>query len=509
MIFVALGIFLSRIAGLVRSRATAHFLGSSDAADALAAAFRIPNLLQNLFGEGALSASFIPAYARLHASDPKRADQLAGAVGAILALGVSLLVLLGVVATPLLVDLVAPGFDGGKRDLVVQLVRILFPGVGLLVLSAWCLGVLNTHRRFFLSYAAPVLWNGAIIAALLWGGAREGGEGIAVWAAWGAVAGSLLQFIVQLPTVLAVAPQLTHRHSGVGAEAREVFRNAVPAVVSRGVGQVSAYVDTLLASLLGTGAVADLTYAQTLYLLPVSLFGMSVSAAELPSMSREGGSGDPAALRTRIDAGLRRIAFFVVPSAVAFLLLGDVVAAMIYQSGRFGLQDARHVWAVLGGSAVGLLAATQGRLYNSAFYALGDTRTPLRFALLRVTLGIGLGTVAALYGPGLLDVDPRWGTAFLTATSGCAAWIEFLLLQRALNSRIGPTGLRAVELAKLWGIALLAGAIGWVVQQRLPTLGPIAAGALVLGAFGATYLGAAAALRFPMVASLRNFGRRL
>jgi putative peptidoglycan lipid II flippase len=271
---------------------------------------------------------------------------------------------------------------------------------------------------------------------------------------------------------------------------------------------VSAYVDTLLASLLGTGAVADLTYGQTLYLLPVSLFGMSVSAAELPAMAREGGGADPSALRARIDAGLRRIAFFVVPSAAAMLLLGNVIAAVVFQSGKFGIDDAHHVWAVLGGSAVGLLAATQGRLYNSAFYALGDTKTPLRFALIRVTLTVGLGAVAALYGPGLLGIDQRWGTAGLTATAGCAAWVEFLLLQRAMNARIGSTGLGLGDLAKLWSLALLAAAAGWGTSKVIPAMGPIISGALILGAFGLTYLGGAAVLKLPELASVTGIGRR-
>jgi putative peptidoglycan lipid II flippase len=509
MIFVALGIFLSRVAGLVRSRALAHFLGSGDAGDAVAAAFRIPNLLQNLFGEGALSASFIPAYAGLHARDPKRADQLAGAVGAVLALGMSVLVALGVLGAPWLVDLVAPGFDGAKRDLVVTLVRILFPGIGLLVLSAWCLGILNTHRRFFLSYAAPVLWNGAIIAALVWGGGSAG-ERVAIWAAWGAVAGSFLQFAVQVPTVLRVAPELTHSHAGIGEEVREVFRRAVPAVVSRGVGQVSAYVDTLLASLLGTGAVADLTFGQTIYLLPVSLFGMSVSAAELPALSREAGSGaapDHAALRARIEGGLRQIAFFVIPSAAAMMVLGQVIAATLLQTGEFGADDARHVWGVIAGSAFGLLAATQGRLYNSAFYALGDTRTPLRFALVRVTLTIIFGALAALYGPGLLGVDPRWGTACLTGTSGAAAWIEYALLKRAFAGRVGATGLPLGEVARLWALALAAAGAGWLVASRLHA-GPLTTGLLTLGTFGACYLGGAALFKVPQLASLAAALRR-
>lgn len=425
-----------------------------------------------------------------------------------MALAVSVLVLVGVLTSPWLVDLVAPGFEGEKRELVVRLVRILFPGIGLLVLSAWCLGVLNTHRRFFLSYAAPVLWNGAIIAALIWGGKSGVAETVAIWAAWGAVAGSGLQFLVQIPTVLRVAPELTHRHGGVGEEVRDVFRHAVPAVISRGVGQVSAYVDTLLASLLGTGAVADLTYAQTLYLLPVSLFGMSVSAAELPAMAREVGGPDTEALRKRIDGGLRQIAFFVVPSAAAMLLLGQVIAGVVYQSGRFGAEDARHVWAVLGGSAIGLLAATQGRLYNSAFYALGDTKTPLRYALVRVTLTVILGALAALYGPPLLHIDQRWGTAGLTATAGNAAWIEFLLLQRAMNARIGVTGLRFAELARLWSLALLAAAAGWGTNHLIGPHGPLFTGAIVLGAFGVTYLAGAYLLKVPQLASVARLLNR-
>jgi putative peptidoglycan lipid II flippase len=190
------------------------------------------------------------------------------------------------------------------------------------------------------------------------------------------------------------------------------------------------------------------------------------------------------------------------------LVLGQVIAGVIYQSGRFGVDDALHVWAVLGGSAVGLLAATQGRLYNSAFYALGDTRTPLRYALVRVTLTVILGALAALYGPGLLHIDQRWGTAGLTATAGNAAWIEFLLLQRAMNARIGKTGLRLGELALLWALALTAAAAGWGAGLLLPATRPLVRGVLVLGAFGVTYLAGAAAVRHPQLASLRTFGRR-
>src|SRR3954451_7918326 len=167
-VLVASGILLSRIAGLVRVRVFAHYLGNSPAAGAYNAGLKIPNFLQNLFGEGVLSASFIPVYSRLLSRGERdEARQGAGAGVSLLALITAVLVLVGVLITPALISVIAPGFEGEKREATIRLVRILFPGAGLLVLSAWCLGVLNSHRRFFLSYAAPVLWNLAIIATLL------------------------------------------------------------------------------------------------------------------------------------------------------------------------------------------------------------------------------------------------------------------------------------------------------------------------------------------------------
>src|SRR5437764_7884440 len=169
---------------------------------------RIPNFLQNLFGEGVLSASFIPVYARLRAlGEDEEASDVADAIATLLALITAALVLLGVLATPFLIDAIAPGFEGAKRELTIRLVRIFFPGAGLLVMSAWCLGVLNSHRRFFLSYTAPVVWNIAIIAALVSFGKKVTQFDLAVVAAWASVVGSGLQFAVQLPTVL----RLLHR----------------------------------------------------------------------------------------------------------------------------------------------------------------------------------------------------------------------------------------------------------------------------------------------------------
>jgi putative peptidoglycan lipid II flippase len=501
---VAAGILLSRLIGLVRNRVFAHYFGTSDAADAFNAAFRIPNFLQNLFGEGVLSASFIPVYARLRAEQRERdASATAAAVAALLGLTVSTLVLAGVLLAPWLIEVIAPGFEGEKRDATIQLVRILFPGAGLLVLSAWCLGVLNSHRRFFLSYVAPVVWNLAIIAALI--GSRDGiGQfELAEIAAWGSVVGSLLQFGVQLPTVLRLLGGL--RTGPLLAEpVARVVRNFAPVFIGRGVVQISAYVDTLLASLLPTGAVAAISYAQVLYTLPVSLFGMSVSAAELPEMSSATGTDAERAtyLRGRLEAGLRQIAFLVVPSVAGFIALGDVVTGALYQSGEFTPEMTLYVWIILAAASVGLLPSTLGRLYSSAFYALHDTRTPLRIALVRVALGIALGYVLALYLPAAAGLDARWGAAGITLASGLAAGVEYFLLRRALRGRIGGTGRDWGLLGRTWAAALLAVAAAWAVRALLPPLHPIPAAVLVLGVFGAAYLGLAALFGVPQARRL-------
>jgi putative peptidoglycan lipid II flippase len=499
-VLVATGIFLSRIAGLIRDRVFAHYFGNSDAADAFKAAFRIPNFLQNLFGEGALSASMIPVYAGLLAAGRQaEARRLAGAIFLLLAFAISILVLAGVLATPWLVGVITPGFSGDKRDLTIQLVRILFPGAGLLVLSAWCLGILNSHRKFFLSYAAPIIWNIAIIAALLGFGGTLTQYPLATIAAWGAVLGSGLQFLVQLPSALSLLRGLPPAVDTSAGHVRTVVRNFVPALFSRGVVQISAFVDEIIASLLPTGAMAALGYAQTLYLLPVSLFGMSISAAELPEMASATGTEAEVAhhLRERLTTGLRRIAFFVVPSAMAFLALGDVVAAAIYQTGNFTRADTQYVWAVLAGAAIGLLAATQGRLYASGFYALRDTRTPLRIAILRVVLAGMLAYFAAFWLPEFFHIDARWGVAGVTAASGCVAWVEFLLLRRALKRRVAAAGLPMSYLARLWFAAVLAAAAAWGIKISVPQVSPIIAAIAVLGPFGVLYFGITALLKIP------------
>jgi putative peptidoglycan lipid II flippase len=487
---VALGILVSRVTGLIRETVIAHFFGNSSVAGVFRAAIRIPNLLGNLFGEGVLSAAFVTVYSKLRAQqEDEEAEHVAAAIFGALALSCAALVAVGVLTAPLLIDFIVPGFKGDDRTLTIHLVRILFPGAGMLVMSAWCLGILNSHRQFLLSYMAPVAMNISMIAAAMVFGPRLYETQLVINLAWASVLGSILQFAVQLPRVLKLLPAFRPVLDISSENVRSVIRNFGPVSLSRGVVQISAYIDQMIASFLGPIAVSTLGYCQVISMLPISLFSMSVSAAELPALSSAIGTPDQiaAVLQIRLRAGLRRIAFFVIPSAVAFLVLGDILAGGLYQTGRFHHADAVYVWSALAGSAVGLLATSLGRLYSSAFYALLDTRTPLRFALIRVLLTATLGYIFALRIPHWIDIDPKWGVAGLTASAGIAGWVEFALLRHALAERVGNTALPPDFILKLWSVAFLGAGLGYFIKELLGTVHPLFLAMLVLPVYGTVY----------------------
>jgi len=368
-----------------------------------------------------------------------------------------------------------------------------------------------------------------MIGTLIIFGRKDSQEQLVIALAWGSVLGSFLQLGVQLPFVFRHGGRIRFLLKATESNVREVFRNLGPVLISRGVVQLSAYIDGMIASYLGAAAVASLGYAQTIYLLPISLFGMAVAAAELPEMSAGADESDAAKakLRGRLKIGRQRIAFFVIPSAVAFLFLGRYMIAALYQSGRFGLEDTLYVWYVLIGSVVGLLAATWGRLYSSAFYALRDTKTPLRFAVIRVVLTIVLGLLFAFplrpwivwlitHTPGmrlptLANIELGLGAVGLTGSAGMAGWVEFILLKKALERRIGESRIERFYLLKIWGAALFSAgsavAFGKFVLPIITTSLPVFLAraqllALIpLSVFGVVYLVLTALLK---VSTLRR-----
>jgi putative peptidoglycan lipid II flippase len=526
---VAAGILLSRFAGLLREIVTARFLGTGLGAEAFKAALRIPNLLQNLLGEGVLSASFVPVYSKALAEGrEEEAGRLAGAIAGLLLAVTALLVLVGVVFAAPVTRLFVPGFIPGteKFELTVSLVRIVTPGIGALVLSAWCLGVLNSHGRFFLSYVAPVLWNVAIIGAVTGTALLITTDEIALATAmaWGALAGSLLQLGVQLPTVLKSAEGLRLTASLSVPGVRTVVNRFGHVVAGRGGVQLASYADLIATSLLAAGALVALGYAQVLYLLPVALFGMSAAAAELPTLSTMDQSDRPR-LVARLDDGLGRIAFFVVPSAVAFLVAGDQVVTLVYLGGRTSADAVVQVGAILSVLSLGLLASTSSRLLQSALYGAGDTRSPAIYAVIRVVVGLMIGITlmfpfdaigASAAGFAVVDdvrfFQPapaelrdqaesllRLGAAGLALGGAVGAWLELALLRIRVRILFGRVRLGGPHARAITVAGIGAAVIGVLVQLllRASELAPRVEALIVLLLIGASYVAITRLARVP------------
>ncbi len=499
---VTAGIVLSRLAGLARQRVAAHYLGTSKWADVLAAGFRVGNITQNLLGEGTLSASFIPVYAKLRAEGRTReakhfALSVLGLLGALVVLASAV----GVLAAPWLAQLVAAGFDEDRLAITTRVVRVAFPMTALLVLSAWALGVLNAHRRFFLPYAAPVLWSLAQIVAMIAAGSFFGveGEGLAMAVAWGALAGAVLQLIVLLPTARhllgGLRPAFDRRDPGV----REASRRLPGALLGRGVVQLSGLVDTLLVSFLGPGANATFNYAQTIYLLPMSLLGTGEAAAALPEMSSDTAEPDldarNRALAAKLGASLARIAAVALPATAVLAIFGHELVALLLQTGSFDDDSTQRVATVLGAYGFALLGNASVRVLATTCYALGDTRTPARYAIVRVIAS----TVVSLALMGPLDV------VGVVLGAVAAAWIEALMLAYRVRATIGGLGLAKLRVGLLVALTALTVGPGLAVRHVLPRLpspfGPL----VVLGTVGLAFVVAASALGlFDVRAMLRR-----
>ena len=455
----AAGIGLSRFSGVARSVLVTNILGIGLIGDAFAAAQRVPNILQNLFGEGALSAAFVPEYSRLLESDPKEAGKLAGGILSFLLCLVAGLTAVAFLATEPITRSIAWGFTGERFDLTVQLVRIIILGTAVLVMSAWCLAILNSHGRFFLGYAAPVAWNICqIIVLIVLAISEVTGSTAAEALAWALVIGSLIQVLIQIPTVLRGNRNIRFNLLWKEPSTALVLRRFVPAVAGRGALQLSSFMDLALASLLSIGAASALAAAQAIYLLPVALIATSIVAVELPELSR---SPDTATIHERVNKRLLQMLWLVGPILALYLAAGAPIADFLFNLG--GLRnsidpgDLTVIGFALGAYALGLPALLSSRLLQSVCFSTGDTTTPSRIALARVLLSAGLGLVLMfqfeqvvvinqtlvgfgdwnfVWGPlpdaarNAQQLPPRLGPVGLALGSAIGAWFEFWWLRK-------------------------------------------------------------------------------
>ena len=461
---VAGGIFLSRLTGLARDVAVAAFLGTKLSADAYWAALKIPNIIRNLLGEGTLSAAFVPVYSeQLHQDTelPAAAPRLASSVLGLVLIVAMLLSALGVLLAPWITGALLGGSDAATRILATSLVRILFPMSGVLMLGAWCLGVLNSHDRYFLPFVAPVLWNLAQVTGLLLA-ARLGTASLAHALAWSALVGSVLQVGIQLPQAFRLSGARRPAWEFHWEPMRRVAKNTLPVISSQGIFQVSSLVDLALASLAGSGALAALGYSQRLLYLPISLFGISVAAASLPAMSRQ---ATAEIVRARLVNGFFQITFFVLPAAVLLLLFGDLIVAVVYQRREFAADSTSLVAAVLAAYSLGLVAMSSMKLFASGFHALQDTTTPMRIALVSVGIGVAISVTLTLLlrqaGFG------AYSAVGLALGGACGSWLNLILHWSMLSRRIGhlfdAAALRAV--VRL-GVAVLVAAASAVLVRN-------------------------------------------
>ena len=391
-IIVGAGILLSRLSGLVRELIFAGLLGTRVAADAFKAALQIPGLLQNILGEGTLSASFIPTYSRLiDGNDDKDEPGLvAGTIVTLLGLLTSAIVIIGILAARPMSKVLLPLLPDETFELTVNLVRIMWAGLGFIVLSSWCLGVLNAHRKFFLSFGAPILWNAAqIIFALLAWAQGWSDASIAKAAAWGVLVGGALQFLIQIPLVIKVSPSIKLGVKKGSDAVREIISKFFPAVMGRGVIQFSGFLDLFLAGFLATGAFTALSLAQIIYMLPIGLFVMSIISADLPEFSRD--RDNISAVTTRFITSSERISFYLVFSSIAFIAMGEPLIDFLFERGKFTSEDTLYIWIVLAAYSLGLYATGMSRLYQNLCYSYGDVKGPARLAGLRVLVAGSVG----------------------------------------------------------------------------------------------------------------------
>ena len=496
-LIIGAGILLSRLSGLIRELIFAGLLGTRVAADAFKAALQIPGLLQNILGEGTLSASFIPAYSRL--IDGQENDDepglVAGTIVTLLGLVTSVIVIVGILAARPMTKVLLPLLPDETFDLTVNLVRIMWAGLGFIVLSSWCLGVLNAHRKFFLSFAAPILWNAAqIVFALLAWAQGWSDASVAKAAAWGVLVGGALQFLVQIPVVMRVSPSIRLGVKRGSKAVREIVSKFFPAVMGRGVIQFSGFLDLFLAGFLATGAFTALSLAQIIYMLPIGLFVMSIISADLPEFSRD--RDDISAMTTRFITSSERIGFYLIFSSIAFITMGEPLVDFLFERGKFTSEDTLYIWIVLAAYSLGLYATGMSRLYQNLCYSFGDVKGPARLAGLRVLVAGFVGFLlmfqldrVAIDGNSIirigdfpsfsplpefaraLDTTPQpLGALGLALGSSLGAWIEYFLLKRRVSDHFhikrDPHLVRRFFLVPGLVSAILAGTISLLLFDQ-------------------------------------------
>lgn len=501
--------FLSRILGLVREMVFAALLGAGFYADAFQAAFKIPNLLRDLFAEGALSSAFVPTYARTLKAGLESAFRLVSRLVTVLAVVLAVLVLAGYLFAPAIVSLLAPGFEAvpGKRELTVRLTRVMLPFLPLVSFAAVSMGVLNAHQRFARPAFAPAVFN---LVAIAWASGlwALGFDAPAVAVGWavGTLAGGAAQLLIQLPEVwrLGWRPRLQWAPSDPGI--RSIARLMGPATVGLAAVEVNIFVNTIFASH-EQGAVSWLQYAFRILYLPIGVFGVAVGTVVTSHFAKSAADEDHAGMRHTLHESLHLLAFLTLPATAGLMVLARPIVRLLFERGRFDGSDTAATGAALLMFAVGLVPYTAVKVLAPAFYALGSPRVPL----------LASATAVATNLVFILSFHDAMGFRAIALGTALGSVANAAVLALSLESRLGGfvRGLMTSSLARMLGAtAVMALAAwpaaraleGWVgtrglVAQLVTGLGPVAVGGLV-------YAGVALLLRVPEARLLMGAVRR-
>src|ERR1700733_14663691 len=510
---VGLAIMCSRVLGLIREQVFAALFGGGRAMDAFTVAFRTPNLLRDLFAEGALSTAFVTTFSKTIATDGVGAAwRLANKVATLAAVVLSAICLLGIAIAPLLVALFAPGFDADKAHLTVMLARIMYPFILLVSLAALVMGMLNARQVFGVPAMASSFFNlGSIAGGVLIGHWLDPhfGPRALVGLAVGTLIGGALQLAVQLPSLSKLGyvfrPDFHWRDEGV----KKILRLMGPAVIAASSVQLNVLINSMFASTLGDGPIFWLAIAFRLMQLPLGVFGVALATVTLPVLSRLVAAGDSVNFRGELARGLRLAFLLTIPATIGLVILAEPIISVLYQHGKFNAYQAVQAAAALRFYAIGLTAYSAMKVLVPAFYALDRRKTPMIVSFIAIAVNLLFNW--------LFTFQLGWGHRGLALSTGCVAVTNFLLLYMLMRRHVSymHTGLLAVMFTKVLAASVALGAVCWLGehwflrQWQTQPLGPKALALLLLIlAASAVFFAVATLLRIAEITPLADLVRR-
>jgi len=474
--------FLSRIFGFIRDVVIAWFFGAGFASDAFFVAFRIPNLLRRLFAEGSLSIAFIPIFTEYLSNRGKaEAFHLARSAVRMLSILLAAAAVAGILLSPVIVRVIAPGFAGSpeKLSLTITLTRIMFPYIFFIGLVALCMGILNVLGHFAAPALAPVFLNIAMIGAVLLISPHltQPVFGLAI----GVLIGGALQLLLQVPFLIKKGCYFWQKANLAHPGLKRVGNLMLPAVFGAAVYQINILVNTLLASLLPEGSVSYLYYADRLVQFPLGIFAIATATAVLPSLSRQAAAKDFQALKGTFAYAVKFVFFITIPAMVGLIVLREPIVSLLFKRGAFDAVSTRMTAEALLYYAIGLWAFSAVRIVVSTFYALQDTKTPVRMAVLSIIANILLGVI-------LMQWLSHGGLALATSL---ASMLNLVLLLRALRTRFGSLewGDMRVSVYKTMMASVAMGGIVRVTAFYVIPAGNRTGSGLFWGLFGCIFVG--------------------